>query len=491
MNELTMTCPIRKGPHFWFRALEGLGASLAICFCLALGPEAHAEEQSRLVVTTNYVVVTNIVLVTNVVMTTGPVPATTPVASAALADINTNSYSVFWWSDGIRYRCRQAIVLGTTNELGAPLVNERLRLTGRLGVKLSLDAAAFVSTEGQEPVSNRGEVRTARFYTMGDFTWKFPIYYKLELGVVDDSFYLHEAFLRFQEIPYLKNITIGYIGAPLTMENVMSFGDLTFMEPAAPAQAFGPGNRAALQFDGTWRGQRMSYQVGFYGVGQEPGFNFGDASESLARGMARVTGLPVYEEETNRYRLLHLGAALSYTFSDSSQIHYEARPESHLAPFLVDTGEIQARNASQLGLEAAYVNGPFSLQGELTGSWVADTDSGSQAFWGAYGYASWFLTGEHRVYDQALGVFGRLAPEDAFSPFHNKWGAIELAARASYLDLSDGLIDGGRMVVLMPGVNWYWSRHLRVQANYGWADVLDGPHAGNLHIFQARLQMYF
>jgi phosphate-selective porin len=91
--------------------------------------------------------------------------------------------------------------------------------------------------------------------------------------------------------------------------------------------------------------------------------------------------------------------------------HYEARPESHLAPFLVDTGDIQAKNASQLGLETAYVNGPFSLQGELTGSWIADTDSGSRTLWGAYVYASWFLTGEHRVYDRAAGVFGRLAPE--------------------------------------------------------------------------------
>jgi phosphate-selective porin OprO and OprP len=483
--------PIRSRPRFWFRPPGWLASSLFICVWLVWQPNGVAQTRSRVVVTTNYVIVTNVVLVTNVVAASEAPTATISVPGAAAPSFNTNGYGVFWWSGGLKYRYTRGLSFGKTDELGVPIVNERFNLSGRLGVKLSLDAAAFVSKEGQESVSNAGEVRTARFYTMGDFTWKFPLYYKLELGVIDGDFYLHEAFLRFQQVPYVKNLTIGYIGAPLTMENVMSFGDLTFMEAAAPAQAFGPGNRAALQFDGTWRDQRMSYQMGFYSLGQDPGFNFGDASESLARGMARVTGLPVYADETNRFRLLHLGAAVSYTFSDASQIHYEARPESHLAPFLVDTGDIEAKNATQLGLEAAYVNGPFSLQGELLGSYVSDTDFGSRTFWGAYGYASWFLTGEHRVYDRALGVFGRLAPEETFSPFHNKWGAIELAARASYLDLSDGPIDGGRMVVLMPGVNWYWSRHLRVQANYGWADVLDGPHPGNLHIFQARLQMYF
>ena len=47
------------------------------------------------------------------------------------------------------------------------------------------------------------------------------------------------------------------------------------------------------------------------------------------------------------------------------------------------------------------------------------------------------------------------------------------------------------MVVFMPGLNWYWSKHLRLQANYGWAMVQDGPHPGNLQIFQTRLQLFY
>ena len=455
----------------------------------ALG--AASSSPSNPVVVTNYVLVTNMVVITNYVVTRQAVSVTNDLASSAPGVPEPQAFGVLWWSQGLNFRLSQQIELGKTNEQGIPLVNERISMTGRMGLKAALDAADFVSTHGQGPVSDGGEVRTARFYTMGDFTWRFPTYFKLELGAVNNSFYLHEAFLRFKDVPYVKNLTVGYIGAPLTLENLTAFGDLTFMEAAAPAQAFGPGNRSAIQLDGTWREERMTYQAGFYGTGLDPSFNFGDASESLARGMARMTGLPIYEDDPDSFRLLHLGAALSYVFSDASDIRYQARPESHLAPFLVDTGDIKAHNATQLGLESAYVRGPFSLQAEMTGSWIADTASGGRMFWGAYGYASWFVTGEHRVYDKAGGVFGRLSPQETFAPLHKQWGALEVAARLSYLNLEDGPIDGGRMMIFMPGINWYLSQHLRLQANYGWAMVHEGPHPGNLHLFQARLQLFY
>lgn len=467
---------------------------LAASLVLATAISASGAEplgSLRAVVTTNIVVVTNLVIVTNYVAADEPSAATSAALPAVSVPADENTFGVLWWNQGLNYRLTQRVHMGRTNEAGIPLVSERVSLTGRLGLKAALDGAAFVSAQGQQSVPTDWELRTWRFYALGDFTWKRPVDYKLELGVVGGDFYLHEAYLHFKDIPYAKNITVGYIGAPLTMENLMGFGDLTFMEAAAPAQAFGPGNRIALQFDGTWRDQRMSFQGGFYGVGQDAEINFGDASGQLARGMFRVTGLPIYEDNEDRYRLLHLGVALSHVFSDSSSIRYQARPESHLAPFLVDTGDIQAQNASQVGLELAYAHGPLSLQGELTGSRVEDASVGARTFWGGYAYASWFLTGEHRPYDRATGVFGRLKPEESIKPRRGQWGALELGVRGSYLDLSDGPVQGGRMFMFMPGLNWYLGQHLRLQGNYGWSHVLDGPSPGNLHLFQVRLQIVY
>lgn len=102
-----------------------------------------------------------------------------------------------------------------------------------------------------------------------------------------------------------KNITVGYLVSPFGLDNITSSGNMTFMEPASPVQAFAPGNRMALQLDGNWRDQRMSYQAGLFAVGQSTKVNFGDASEGLARVMGRITGLPIYVAGEGEYQLLH------------------------------------------------------------------------------------------------------------------------------------------------------------------------------------------
>jgi len=67
----------------------------------------------------------------------------------------------------------------------------------------------------------------------------------------------------------------------------------------------------------------------------------------------------------------------------------------------------------------------------------------------------WFLTGEHRAYNKSLGAFSGFAPTHPVRIRNRTWGALELGVRYSYIDLTDGPIEGGRMSILMPGVNWY------------------------------------
>jgi len=443
-------------------------------------------------VSTQLVVVTNIVVVTNLVVSTNTVRVTNTVGMASPAPSPENVFATAWWSQGLNYRLTQRIALGPPNEAGEQFVNERITLTGRIGVKLALDGATFIPTEGEQDVPTSGEIRTLRFYTTGNFMWRLPMYFKLELGLINNNeFYLHEAFLRFKEVPLVKNVTLGYLVTPFSLENVTAFGNLMFMEPASPVQAFAPGNRMAFQLDGNWRDQRMSYHAGIFALGQSTSLNFGDASQGLARAMGRITGLPLYEDRDDHFRLLHLGLATSYVFSDTATMRYRSRPEAHLAPFLVDTGDIDGRDALQLGAEVAYVNGPFTLQGELIASGVDDQITGNRLFWGGYGYAGWFLTRDHRAYNKVVGAFSGFVPRQTFHPFKGQWGAFEVGARYSYLDLSDGPIDGGCMHTFMPGLNWYWSQYARLEFNYGWSIVDGGPSPGDLHIFQARLQLSF
>jgi phosphate-selective porin OprO/OprP len=186
--------------------------------------------------------------------------------------------------------------------------------------------------------------------------------------------------------------------------------------------------------------------------------------------------------------LLHLG--LAYTYQEyEDPLRYRQRPEAHLAPRIVDTGEFAADHGDIIGAEAALVCGPFSIQAELMhaaingeGAFTGDPD-----FWGGYVQAGYFLTGEHRPYKVADGVFDRVKPIENFRE-DGGWGAWELAGRYSHLDLSDGSIRGGRLREATFGLNWYLNPSVRVMWNYGYVNHAAG---GDASIFQTRVQIAF
>jgi phosphate-selective porin OprO/OprP len=96
-------------------------------------------------------------------------------------------------------------------------------------------------------------------------------------------------------------------------------------------------------------------------------------------------------------------------------------------------------------------------------------------FWGAYLYASWFLTGDSRNYDLGQGQY---VPVQVAAPVRaGGWGAFEVAARASYVDLQDSDVNGGRQSNLSLGLNWYLNDRLRLMGNV--VKVLDVERPGS------------
>jgi phosphate-selective porin OprO and OprP len=101
------------------------------------------------------------------------------------------------------------------------------------------------------------------------------------------------------------------------------------------------------------------------------------------------------------------------------------------------------------------------------------------------------VTGEHRTYDRARSIFRRVEPSEPFVPGRGGRGAVELATRLSWVDLSDGPLHGGRMLTAALGATWTWNRWVRLQTGYVFADVRDRPDASFAHIAQARLELGF
>lgn len=89
-----------------------------------------------------------------------------------------------------------------------------------------------------------------------------------------------------------------------------------------------------------------------------------------------------------------------------------------------------------------------------------------QGFSGWYVEGSWVLSGESRGYSAANAAFNNPKPRVNFSPNNGGWGAFELAARYSTLDLNDnegviggalpaGGVRGGEQRIGTIGLNWY------------------------------------
>jgi phosphate-selective porin OprO/OprP len=190
--------------------------------------------------------------------------------------------------------------------------------------------------------------------------------------------------------------------------------------------------------------------------------------------------------------LTHFGGSISYRgISSNRDISYRYRPESGLTNVrYVNTGDISGvSRLLTLGLEAALVNGPLSFQAEYIMA-AANRNGGydNLRFRGWYAYVSWFLTGESRTYFPEEAIFG-------YPQIKSKWGAVELAARYSMVDLNSGSVPGGLERDVTLGVNWYINPKFRVMAEYLF--VFCGQNANNdgtvlggdrPQIFQMRFQ---
>lgn len=366
-----------------------------------------------------------------------------------------------------------------------------MQLTGKIGGRVDLDAAVFVNGGGMEPVPDDVEVRRWRFYTTGDAILLVPFSYSVNvMAVNNDHFELDDIFLEFKRIPYLGTFKGGIFIPAMSLEASGSSRDATFMEWGTPVQALAPAISAGWQLGRPAFDERATWTLGQFA--QSFSTDVGDATKDFLRIVGRATWLPIHDgpsENEGSERLLHLGLDVNYLRSGSAQIRYRSRPESHLAPFLADTGDIAAEDMKSFGIETAWVEGPWSIQGEYLHNFVSDTFA--ENFYGFYIYGSYFLTGESRPYDTRKGVFGRVKPKRNFSFGGEGYGALESALRFSYLDLDDGPVKGGILSALTAGLNWYLHDHSKVRFNYVYAHASGGPQDGDLHVFQTRFEFDF
>ena len=242
------------------------------------------------------------------------------------------------------------------------LFTDRVKVNGKIGGRVDLDAAFFVNGNGMEPTANIVELRRWRFYTTGDAIFLVPFSYSVNVMAVDNyHFVLDDVFLEFRRIPYLGTLRVGSFIPAMSLEASGSSRDATFMEWGTPIQGLAPRISAGWQFRRSMFNERATWSLGQFE--QSLGTDVGDATSDFTRVIGRLTWLPIVTpapENSGVTRLLHLGLDLNYLRSGNASIRYRSRPESNAAPFLADTGDVHSKDMESFGLEAAWVDGPWS-----------------------------------------------------------------------------------------------------------------------------------
>ena len=308
--------------------------------------------------------------------------------------------------------------------------------------------------------------------------------YKFEYDFADGEPAFKDVYIGLKKVPYVQYIRVGYFKEPFSLEELTSDDFVTFQERALP-NAFAPSRNTGFALMPVFFAERVTASAGAFRDTNDFGRGFG--SEQLYNVSARVTGLPWYEEKGRE--LVHLGFSYAHQFRHDDVLAFSQRPESHLFPAkLVNTGDIVSDGADLINPEAAVVYGPWSVQGEYMRAFVAQSDNPNLQFDGFYVQASYFLTGEHRRYRPATGAFEKPIPIRNFMPDGSAWGAWELAARFSRLDLDSENIHGGAEDNISGEVNWYLNPNTKVGANYVWAHL---ESVGDTNILQGRFQLTY
>jgi phosphate-selective porin OprO/OprP len=373
---------------------------------------------------------------------------------------------------------------------GSDLVRNDGRYELLFGGQVQYEGAAFHLDDGLKLTDEEGwdsdwDFRRARAYVQG-FAFDHFLF-KVAYDFEDEE--LKDLYAGIRGLGPLGAVQGGYMKEPFSLEQAMSLQNLTFLERSL-ANALAPSRNTGVLATSTHFERRLRWAAGVFFLDESLAETDGSVEglENDWEIVARVNWVPVSSEDGSR--LVMAGCSYSHIFSDARGLTIGGRPESRLVSSLVKTPEIPGiESGNRFGAELAWLEGSLSLQAEAIGLNIRRDEGFSDLFfWGGYAQVSYFLTGERRIYGRASGRFGRVIPKNSFRPSARQWGAFQVAARVSMLDLNDAEIRGGQELNFTLGLNWYLLANLRLSANYVHGRVFG---QGDVDILQTRFQVDF
>lgn len=327
--------------------------------------------------------------------------------------------------------------------------------------------------------------RRARLAATGEVAE--DVSYIVEFDIAQAQARFVDVWMQFAATP-LGKVRIGRYRQPFGMSELTSVRDLAFLERPMTF-ALAPFRQTGVMLFDTSADERTTWAVSGYRFLSD---NFGNvyADTGGYGAAARLTRLLVDEGDE---RIVHVGVDYSYNDPGRGIVQFVSTNEFFVGqnpnlgpnglsvlpiiatPPFVNTGEILADDVNMFNAEAAVSLGRFAIQSEARWAVVDATSGQRHSFPGAYAQIRYVLTGETIAYNRDAGVFGRIKPCAPVDFYCGQWGAWEIAARWSYLNLNDAGLPGPgrRLTDTTIGLNWYVNDHTKFQCHWIHSQLAD------------------
>ncbi len=330
-----------------------------------------------------------------------------------------------------------------------------VRLT--LGGRIHLDAVA--SDDDVTAIEDEMNLRRLRVDATVDVGDDWTAKFDADIGGISTG--LRNVWLAYKGIDDVT-LRVGNLTTPFSGERQKSSNHLKFLERSLAA-ALAPGFRAGGAV--TYSGDNIALTAAYV----ENPIDADDDRQPREDGNSFV-GKIVWAPRKERGRTVFVAAAIDRRdLNAGAETRVRSTPEFGLSfARLVDTGNLDdVKSYVNLAIEAGYADGPFAINGQYLRRFNNAAALGDPEFSGGSIEAAYVLTGERQRFNLASGSFGAVRPT-------GKWGAVEIAARVSFLDLEDGSVTGGTEKNFTAGANWYIGRNIKIALNYIHAEADPG-----------------
>lgn len=279
-----------------------------------------------------------------------------------------------------------------------------------------------------------------------------------------------DAYLSMNEIPWVGRFRVGNFFVPFGLEQVTNDTQNVFLERSIPTQGIFTADReVGVACYNINAAQNLQWSYGAFFDSVSEGIKEKIDDNMGYRLAGRLVYIPYYDEPSGGRYVVHTGIGVMHTEDGDGRTRFRTRPEIHEGPRLIDSGVLLVDTFTTSNVEFAVVWGRLTVQSEaylchlnLIGEDVATLN-------GNYIHASYFVTGEHREYERFGQHGAQFFRPNIFTNFFlvpggHGWGALELKARWSRLDL--GSVDAGQLNDFTLGFNWYWSDRIRWMFDY-------------------------